>query len=164
MNNKNSANTSSSSSPQKNEKLSLSGNVLKMKFMQRKSKSLGASPSASSAVIKDNNSSSNGSISESMSFLDTKISLKQQNDSLSNHNNIFIDINLYSLLPGRRSFGGFNKHIEKNYDEKMNDNSIPLSLLNLIQPKKKKKNKRSNDDNDNDNKDESDKGKRSKKE
>ena len=150
MSGKNSLNNSSSSSLQKNEKLSLSGNVLKMKFMQRKSKSLGASPSASSAIIKDNNFSSNNINSKDVSFSDTKLPLNLQNDTLSdnNVNNIFIDINLYALLPGRRSFGGFNKAIERDYEEKMTDNSIPLPLLNFVQPKKKKKNKRNIDNGD----------------
>ena len=80
MSGKNSLNNSSSSSLQKNEKLSLSGNVLKMKFMQRKSKSLGASPSASSAIIKDNNFSSNNINSKDVSFSDTKLPLNYSKD------------------------------------------------------------------------------------
>lgn len=112
-------------------KPALSKNVLSMRFMKKREEGgeLAAQEElkrqkllSPESVVPGLQSSSGHSINTSSTGFSNKILVCTREMT-----------NLYSALPGRRSFGGFNKPIERNYDLVLNKHKADKRYGRLVQ-------------------------------
>ena len=97
----------------------LSKSVMSMKFMKRKL---------------DSNNNNNNDINDN----NDNVKRRNINDNNNNNNKTITKItytndnSIFSTLPGRRSYGGFNKEVERHYEHIMNERRYEKQVTKAI--------------------------------
>lgn len=124
---------SSSSIHLTNQSISLSKSVMTMKFMRRKEITTQSQPNNNDSMSITVNNSSIKNINDKNDLVSSWVSISSNNDMSEDSSNTVngckilydvnnqIDVNACRHFLGRRSFGGFNKNVERNYSEFLDD-------------------------------------------